>query len=142
MPPEQDDRQEIGPPLWSIGLAAALMLVVPAILYSTAPPGPIREGDTIFADGAAKVLLAQPLLYKGSKFDGTCLLDPHDPLMVIQRPSDRLDGSILVKVQGKTTFEWPFCPPQAEVVLMRHQIVQKADVLPETARRLMKWWRK
>ena len=142
MPLDQDDRPEIGPPLWSISLVMGLMLIVPVVLYSMAPPGPIREGDTIFAEGAVKVPLLQPLLYKGGKFEGTCLLDPHDPLMVVQRPSDRSDGSILTKMQGKITNEWPFCPPQAEVVLMQHQVEQKSHLLSDTRRNLMEWWRR
>ena len=142
MTPDQDHRQEFGPPLWSIGLVIAFMLIVPLVLYSIGPPGPIRDGDTIFAESAVKVPLVHPLLYEGRNFDRTCLLDPHDPLMVIQRPSDRSDGSILAKVQGKTTIEWPFCPPLAEILLMPHQIVQKSDVLADAGRNLMGWWRR
>lgn len=136
----QEDRPDTGPPLWSIGFAAAFMLLVPAILYSIAPPGPIREGDTVFAQGAAKVPLAHPLLYESAGFEGTCLLDPHDPLMVMQRPADRADGLIFAKVQGKTTLEWPFCPPQAEVLLAQHQIAQKIDIVSEARKNLSEWW--
>lgn len=132
-------RPENGSPIWSIGFAAALMLIVPAILYLIAPAGPIREGDTIFSEGPSKVPLAYPLLFETAKFDGTCLLDPHDALMVTQRPSDRTDGLISAKVQGKTALEWPFCPPQAEVLLARHQIVQKGDTLLELINRMVQW---
>lgn len=131
-------RPETGPPLWSIGLAAALMLIVPIVLYSIAPAGPIRQGDTIFTDGSMKVPLARPLLYDTAKFDGTCLLDPQDPLMVMQRPTDRQDGLILAKVQGKTTIEWPFCPPQAEILLAEYQIIQKTDFVAAVAERIKK----
>lgn len=141
MSSDQDVRPEIGPPLWSIGLIIALMLIVPIVMYSIAPPGPIRDGDTIFAEGAVKVPLIHPLLYEGANFKGTCMLDPHDPLMVVQRPSDRSDGSILAKVQGKTSIEWPFCPPQAEILLMQHQIAQKSDVLADAARKVKEWWK-
>ena len=141
MSSDQDVRSEIGPPLWSIGLIIALMLIVPIVLYSIAPPGPIRDGDTIFAEGGVKVPLIHPLLYEGANFNGTCLLDPHNPLMVVQRPSDRSDGSILAKVQGKTSIEWPFCPPQAEILLMQHQIAQRSDVLSDAARKVKEWWK-
>jgi len=135
-----DDRPDTGPPLWSIGLAVAVMVVVPTLLYQLAPSGPIREGDTVFSDGAAKVALAHPLLYESAKFDGTCLLDPQDPLMVIQRPSDRSDGMVLVKVQGKTKMEWPFCPPQAELLVATHQIAQQPDGLAEIRKTVLEWW--
>lgn len=118
------------------------MFIVPIVLYSMAPAGPIREGDTVFTAVSTKVPLAYPLLYETGKFDGTCLLDPKDPLMVIQRPSDRQDGLILAKVQGKTTIEWPFCPPQAEVLLEEHQIMQKKDFVGEAAQKITHWWSK
>lgn len=140
MPAPREIQPEAGPPLWSIGLAAALMLVVPIVLYSIAPTGPIREGDTVFAESSTTVSLAYPLLYETAKFDGTCLLDPEDPLMVTQRPVERADGLILAKVQGKTTIEWPFCPPQAEVLLNQHQIIQKTDVVAKVGRKLEQWW--
>jgi hypothetical protein len=142
MSPLDSDRRESGPPLWSIGIAMALMLIVPMVLYSIAPPGPIREGDTIFSDGAVKVPFVNPLLYESAKFDGTCLLDPHDPLMVIRRPSEGPDSLIFAKVQGKTAIEWPFCPPQAEVILTQRQIMQKVDVLSETKEKLTEWWKR
>lgn len=134
------ERPETGPPFWSIGLAAALMLIVPIVLYSIAPAGPIREGDTVFTDGSMKVPLARPILYEAANFDGTCLLEPQDPLMVMQRPSDRQDGLILAKVQGKTTIEWPFCPPQAEILLAERQIMQKTHFVAEAVQRMKHWW--
>jgi hypothetical protein len=142
MSPLQEDRPQSGPPLWSIGLVVALMLVVPMVLYSIAPPSPIRKGDTIFSDGALKVSLAHPLLYESAHLDGTCLLDPHDPLMALQQPSDRPDGLILAKVQDKTAMEWPFCPPQAEVLLGLHHSMQKTAVFSGAQSRLMEWWKR
>jgi hypothetical protein len=118
------------------------MLGVPMLLYSLAPTGPIREGDTLFSERSVKVMLAHPLLYESAKFDDTCLLDPQDPLMVIQRPSDRSDGMVLVKIQGKTKIEWPFCPPQAEIIVAVHQIAQKPEVFAETRKNFREWWRR
>lgn len=134
------DRPETGPPLWSIGFAVAIMLATPLLIYSISPSGPIREGDTVFADIATKVTFANPLLYESARFDGTCLLDPEDPLMVIERPSDRPDRLVLAKVQGKTAFEWPFCPPQAEVLISLRQVMQKPDLWSETKVRLSQWF--
>ena len=140
MSPTQEDRPDGEPPLWSIGLAVSLMLGVPMVLYWIAPPGPLREGDTVFSGRPTKVLLAHPLRYETKHFNGTCLLDAEDPLMVVQRPSERADGLILAKIQGKTTFEWPFCPPQAEVLLAHHQIAQESGALSDMKKSLMKWW--
>jgi hypothetical protein len=135
-----EELPEAGPPLWSIGLAIVIMLGVPLLLYSMSPAGPIREGDTVFAQGEERVSLARPLLYGSAKFDDTCLLDPQDPLMVVQQPSERRDGTLLVKIQGKTKMEWPFCPPQAEVIVMVNQIAQKKDILSEAKKQILEWW--
>ena len=92
-----DNGPDILRPLCSIGLVVALMLIVPMV-YSMAPTGPIREGDTIFSDGQHKVLLTDPRLYDHTKYEGTCLLDPQDPSTVLQRPFVRADGSLLAQV--------------------------------------------
>jgi hypothetical protein len=130
-----DRGRDSGPPFWSIGFAVAIMLGAPLLIYSISPVGPIREGDTIFAQGPTKVPLANPLLYESAKFEGTCLLDPQDPLIVMQRPMDRPDGLVLAKVQGKTVMEWPFCPPQAEVRLSLGQITQESEFWSEVKTR-------
>ncbi|SLM47688.1 conserved protein of unknown function [Nitrospira japonica] len=139
MPSFPDDRPDSGPPLWAMGLVVLLMIVTPLIIYSIAPSGPIREGDTIFSEGSITVPLAHPLLYDRARFDGSCLLDPEDPLMVITQPVERVDGLILAKVQGKTMIEWPFCPPQAEVLLTMQQITQKPALLGRAAQRVSDW---
>lgn len=129
---QQDDKHpDFGPPLWSIGLLVALMFIVPIVLYSVAPAGPIREGDTVFSNGQNHVTLAQPRLFDKTKYEGSCLLDPHSPLVVLQQPVERPDASILAQVQGAAGTEWPFCPTLAEVVVGRQQIVQKTDPLGE-----------
>ena len=85
--PEQFQRRGAEPPLWSIALAAAVIVLTPMVLYSIAPDGPIREGDTVFSNGAHKVPLFQPDRYHQLGYDSTCLLDPKDPLIV--RPGRR-----------------------------------------------------
>lgn len=140
-PNEPSEPRDPGPPLWAIGFVVLLMVVTPLIIYLQAPPGPIREGDTIFSEGSITVPLANPLLYGRERFDGSCLLDPDDPLMVITGPVERADGLILAKVQGKTEIEWPFCPPQAEVLLSRQQITQKPDLLRRAMMRFLDWFK-
>jgi hypothetical protein len=140
-PNEPSEPPDPGPPLWAIGLVVLFMVVTPLVIYSQAPPGPIREGDTIFSDGSVTVPLANPLRYGRERFDGSCLLDPDDPLMVMTGPGERADELILAKVQGKTVIEWPFCPPQAEVLLLRHQIIQKPDLLGRAMMRFLDWFK-
>lgn len=112
----------------------AIILGAPLVLYSLAPPGPLRDGDTVFSDGQQRVQLATPATDPRFQRGDTCLLDPSNPLIVIQVPSDRADGSIVAQVQGSPAIEWPFCPVHAEVVLRTHQMFQKPGIFTAIGR--------
>jgi hypothetical protein len=115
------------PPLWSIGLAVAIILIAPLLLYSLAPTGPIREGDTVFSEGQQQVQVRQTVTGNKAK-DNSCLLDPNSPLIVVHIPNSDSDGSITAQVQGNPAGEWPFCPVHTEVLLSPHQVFQKPAV--------------
>ncbi|MCP9438646.1 MAG: hypothetical protein NHB36_02035 [Nitrospira sp.] len=115
------------PPLWSIASVAALILLAPLVLYSLAPPSPLREGDTVFSDGEQRVELIKPLTVSGRN-DDTCLLDPNSPLIIAHISDDPANPSIVGHVQGNQSGEWPFCPVHAEVRLHTRQIFQKPPV--------------
>lgn len=140
--PQTDDAARAEPPLWSIGLAVLVILVAPVVLYSLAPTGPLREGDTVFSDGQQQVQLAGSSAASESGQLETCLLDPDNPLIILQRPSERSDKTILAQVQGNPAIEWPFCPPHAEVLLQAHQIFQKPDVFVRVKETLAGVWGK
>lgn len=109
---EPSPRRGAEPPLWSIAAAAGVIILTPMLLYSIAPEGPIREGDTIFSNGAHKVTLFEPARYRQAGYEATCMLDPKDPLLVTHPPSEDESGEVIIaQVQGKRTIEWPFCPP-------------------------------
>lgn len=129
--PDTEERKHAEPPLWSIGLAAAVIVVAPMVMYSLAPAGPIREGDTVFSNGSHKVHLADPHRYQDKGYADTCLLDPKDPLIVTHGPSNDLDRLVTAQVQGKSRIEWPFCPPQAEILIKPHQFLQKPALLQD-----------
>ena len=129
--PGKDTQRAVEPPLWSIGLAAAVILLAPMVMYSIAPPGPIRDGDTIFSNGAHKVHLSEPQRYTQVGYQETCLIDPKDPLIVLHSSADPPNDLMLVQVQGKSKIEWPFCPPQAEILVRPHHILQKPTFLQE-----------
>ena len=88
-------------PLWSIGLAVAVILDAPLVLYSLAPTGPIREGDTVFSNGQQQVRLSKPLMDPRAQPDDTCLLDPDSPLIIAHVSDDQADPSIAAYVQGE-----------------------------------------
>ncbi len=119
------------PPLWSIGVAIAVLLIVPTILYSIAPAGPIREGDTVFGSGRHMVVLAHPTDYQRKGYENTCVLEFRDPLLVMSRPAESPAGPFRAQIQGKTKLEFPFCPPQAEVILKPYHVFQKTNLLTD-----------
>ncbi|MCP9447478.1 MAG: hypothetical protein NNA22_07910 [Nitrospira sp.] len=136
MPSEHSPAE---PPLWSIGLVATMILAAPLILYSFAPTGPLREGDTVFSDGEQRVQLTTPLNTSGRPPDDTCVLDPDSPLIIAQVSDDPANPSIVAHVQGNQTGEWPFCPVHAEVRLSVRQIFQKPPVFGSIREVLTKW---
>lgn len=124
-------RQGTEPPLWSIAAAAAVIILTPMVLFSLAPEGPIREGDTVFSTGAHKVALYRPEQHRQAGYDSTCLLDPKDPMIVLHASAEESDEDLLAQVQGKSAIEWPFCPPQAELLIKRYQVTQQPSVLQD-----------
>ena len=131
IPSKQPPRQGAEPPLWSIAAAAAVIILTPMLLFSVAPDGPIREGDTVFSTGAHKVSLYRPDQHRQAGYDSTCLLDPKDPMIVIHAPAEGSDEEIIAQVQGKSTIEWPFCPPQAELLVKPYQVTQQPSLLQD-----------
>lgn len=129
--PNTRPRQGAEPPLWSIAAAAALIMLTPMVLFSLAPEGPIREGDTVFSTGAHKVSLNRPDQHRHAGYDSTCLLDPKDPMIVLQTPGEGSEEDFLAQVQGKSAIEWPFCPPQAELRIKRYQVTQQPSLLQD-----------
>lgn len=131
-PGKQSIRQGAEPPLWSIAAAAAVILLAPMLLFSFAPDGPIRDGDTVFSTGAHKVALFKPAQHRRAGYDSTCLLDPKDPMIVLHAPAEgSAEAEIIAQVQGKNTIEWPFCPPQAELVVKPHQVTQQPSLIKD-----------
>lgn len=134
------DQTHTEPPLWSIAAAVIIILVAPLVLYSLAPTGPMREGDTVFSDGQQRARLSQPILSRSSHPDETCLLDPNSPLIVLENSAGEPDGFLKAEVQGNPSAEWPFCPVHAEVRLSLHQVFQKPVVLGTVRDTLMRWF--
>lgn len=124
------------PPLWSIGFAIAVTLFIPFVLYSIAPEGTIREGDTVFSNGRHMVVLAHPTEYQHAGYETTCVLELRDPLIVMNRPGEQVDAPFRAQVQGKSKLEVPFCPPQAQVLVKPHQVLQKTTELSDFVQRL------
>jgi hypothetical protein len=135
---DSDDDVRSDPPLWSMGLAVLVILAAPLVLYSLAPSGPLRTGDTIFSQDQQQVHVAVPETAVGPQVQATCLLDPDTPLIILELQDEREEGEILATVQGNPVSEWPFCPPHTRVRVNTHQIFQKPDPL-DAPKRGLSW---
>jgi hypothetical protein len=132
-------HNQADPPLWSMAAAVLVILGAPLVLYSFAPTGPIREGDTVFSEGEQQVQIRRAATDQSDKKDSTCLLDPNSPLIVLHASTDQADASIIAHVQGNPAGEWPFCHVHAEVILEAHQVFQKPAVFG-TVREILAGW--
>jgi len=118
----------------------AVILGAPLVLYSLAPPGPIREGDTVFSKGEQRVRLSTSGTHPPLKQDDTCLLDPNSPLIVTHAPFDQPDETMTALVQGNPSGEWPFCPLHAEVQIRVLQVFQKPAMFSAVREVLVRWF--
>lgn len=139
-PSVTDKATDSEPPLWSIGIAAVIILITPLVLYSFAPTGPIREGDTVFSDGQQRVRFSNSVSSQSSHADETCLLDPNSPLIVLENSTGEPGGFITAEVQGSPSTEWPFCLVHTEVTLKLHQVFQKPAALGVVRDALTRWF--
>lgn len=98
------------------------------MLYSLAPTGPLREGDTVFSAGQQRVHIENATMHKMHRVDDTCLLDPDSPLIIIDAPPRNAGRAIIAEVQGNPANEWPFCPVHTEVRIENHQTFQKPAI--------------
>lgn len=143
MAPPSETAEESKPrhPLLSISLIVALMLILPALLYTIAPAGPVREGEVVYANGKQRAYFVEPGRYRQAGYGNACILEPRDALVVVQTPVARLDGALRVRFEGKTIIEFPFCPPHAEVLIKPHQVVQRASPWQELTDSLARFLR-
>lgn len=136
--PDSNELPRLDPPLWSMGLAVIVVLAAPLIIYSLAPSGPLRAGDTVFSEGQQEVFIAPLEPPAEAQTLTTCLLDPNNPLIILEISLERPDGNILATVQGSPHSEWPFCPSHTHIQVSAHQIVQKSDPW-EGPKRALAW---
>ncbi len=108
------------------------------MLYSLAPTGPLREGDTVFSNGEQRVGISKLARATIGRTDETCLLDPDSPLMIVHLSEAEANDSFIAQVQGNPSNEWPFCPVHTEVVVRPSQIFQKPGVFSGVQRLLIR----
>ncbi len=125
---DRTHRTQNASPLLPIGFIVLGMLTIPVWLYSTSPEGPVKEGDVVFSTGRHHAYFSEPTRFQQLGYQNFCILEPRDQLVVLQRPAHRADGTLAAKIIGEGKTEFPFCPPQAEVILKAHQASLKVDI--------------
>lgn len=137
--PSSTKDEKTGSPLYKVFLIVSLLLLLPAMIYSISPEGPVKEGDTVFSNGKHHVPFTshdgQPEQRKR-----TCVLEPGIPLIVIERPIEQSKGNFSARVQGTTKPEYPFCPPQAKIRITALQINQGRNLWKEIQQKLSVLW--
>ncbi|NGZ01928.1 MAG: hypothetical protein CV090_02620 [Nitrospira sp. WS238] len=110
------------------------------MLYSLAPTGPLREGDTVFSDGEQRVRISSLANATIGQTTETCLLDPDSPLMIVHLSEADANDSFIAQVQGNPSTEWPFCPVLIEVAVQPFQVFQKPGVFSGVQKLLIRWF--
>ena len=114
-------------PLISIGVAMVVVLLVPVVLYSVGPEGPLKVGDVVFATDRHRVKFADPTIPRTQGYQDFCILESRVQL-VVQKMEAMSGSSMVAEPIGVETSEVPYCPPRTAVFLQPYQVTLKADL--------------
>lgn len=115
-------------PLIPIGLIVLALMLVPILLYSMVPEGPVKEGDLVFSTGRHRVPFIDASPYRQLGYQGLCVIGPREQLMVLRRLPADPEGRLVARPITTVRRGVPFCPPKAEVLLKPHQANLKIDI--------------
>jgi len=111
----------------SIGLVVLAVLVVPMMLYSVGPEGPIKIGDVVFATDRHRVQFVNSETLASQGYHEFCVLEARTQL-VVQKTGIPPDGSFIAEVIGTNPERVPYCLPRVPVILHPHQATLKVDL--------------
>ena len=115
-------------PLIPIGLTILAILVIPPFIYSVGPKGPIKKDNVVFSTGQYRAYFVHKTQYQSLGYDGFCVLQARDQLLVLESAEAREDGTYLAQKIGIRKRAFPDCPSQSKVFLHEHQITLKPDM--------------
>ena len=115
-------------PLVPIGLIVLGLMLVPILLYSMVPEGPVKEGDLVFSTGRHRVPLLDAGPYRNLGHQAFCLIEPREQLLVLRSLPGEADRSLVARPITTVRRGVPFCPPKAEVLLKPYQANLKIDI--------------
>jgi hypothetical protein len=114
-------------PLISIGAAIVVVLLVPVLLYSVGPEGPMKVGDVVFSTDRHRVKFVDPTLPQTQRYHDFCILESRVQL-VVQNIDTMPDRSMVAEPIGVRMGEVPYCPPRTPVFLHPNQATLKANL--------------
>ncbi len=139
-PVDQQTNEPKRNPLIPIGFAIFAVLVIPPFIYSIGPKGPIKKDNVVFSTGRHRAYFADETQYQALGYQGFCVLQARDQLLVVESAEARPDGTYLAEKIGTRRGEFPACPSQSKVILHEHQITLKPDMwggLQDTVSRIL-----
>ena len=121
-------QQSKGNPLILIGFTILAILVIPPFIYSVGPKGPVKKGNVVFSTGQYRAYFPNKTQYQSLGYDGFCMLQARDQLLVLESEAARGDGTYLMQKIGTRERIFPDCPSQSKVILYGNQITLKPDM--------------
>lgn len=115
-------------PLIAIGLVVMAFMLLPVLLYSMVPEGPIKADDVVFATGRHRVPFADPAQYRALGYDDYCVVAAREQLVIVRKGLGSTGDSVIARPITTMRRGVPFCPPKAEVILKAHQATLRIDL--------------
>ena len=101
--------------------------MVPVILYSVGPEGPLEVGDVVFATDRHRVKFVDSKIPQTQGYQDFCILESR--VQLVMQKIDPMPGSLMVAEPiGAERIEVPYCPPRTSVLLYPYQVTLKADL--------------
>jgi hypothetical protein len=125
LPSSEDPRRN---PLIPIGLAILTVLIIPPLIYSIGPQGPIKKDNVVFSTGQHRAHFADKAQFEILGYRGYCILEAREQLLVMESAEAREEGTYLLQKMGARKKDFPGCPSHAQVLLHEHQITLKPDM--------------
>lgn len=125
--PEDEASGSSRTPLIPIGLAIITVLIVPVVLYSVGPEGPLKVGDVVFATDRHRVKFSDPNIPQTQGYQDFCILESRVQL-VVQKIDTMSGSSMIAEPIGVEKIDVPYCPPRTSVLLHPYQVTLKADI--------------
>jgi hypothetical protein len=114
-------------PLISISAAIVVVLLVPVVLYSVGPEGPLKVGDVVFATDRHRGKFVDPTIPRTQGYRDFCILELRVQL-VVQKMEAMSGSSMLAEPIGAEKIDVPYCPPRTSVLLQPYQVTLRADL--------------